>query len=96
MSCTCGTPCRECQRAAELAPQVEWLRAFMARYCVTNEQLAHILGTSAARPSEWTQGKKAMPAEDRVRLERWAADGCPRFPYWRPYPWRHVGKGETK
>lgn len=90
--------CPTCQRAAERQAQAEWLRAFMDRHHLTNEQVAHILGISAARPHEWARGKGVMPAEDRERLEQWAADGCPLFPYWRAYPWRRVGErtSETK
>lgn len=60
-----------------------WLDAFMRRHGLTKQDVNLVLGVNPARVQEWLKQEKRLPANVQRRLERWEADGCPRFAYWR-------------
>ena len=59
-----------------------WLDEFMRRHALNKQQVTLILGENPARVCERLNQEKPVPLAVRRRLERWEADGCPRFPYW--------------
>jgi hypothetical protein len=61
-----------------------WLQQFMNEHGLSTEAVSHIVGVNQARIWEWSKQRRPLPDEAREHLERWAADGCPRFDYWVP------------
>ncbi len=77
---------------AEYLAGAAWLDEFMRAHGLSTEGTSHVLGVNQARVWEWLRQRREFPEDARRRLERWAADGCPRFPYWEEYPYRHFGR----
>lgn len=68
-----------------------WLAEFLREHGLSTETASHVLGVNQARVWEWLHQRRELPDDVRQRLEQWAEDGCPRFAYWDPYRYRHLG-----
>src|SRR5205807_2169431 len=62
----------------------EWLASFMQQHELTSDTASHVVGVNSGRVWEWLNARRPLSASVRERLERWAADGRPRFAYWDP------------
>jgi hypothetical protein len=71
-----------------------WFADFMRRHQLTSETASHVLGVNPARVWEWLHARRPLPGDVRQRLERWAADGRPRFAYWDSDQYRGWGSPE--